>query len=80
MPADRLRSQNSKNAHVFCLIHKMDLIATEDARAKVSPQPSLSSRGRRFGIAPRRAAPRFATHWRLHTRVISFTVDYVSDD
>jgi len=32
--------QNSKNAHIFCLIHKMDLIHKEDDRAKIFDERS----------------------------------------
>ncbi len=31
--------QNSKNAHVFCLIHKMDLVQKEEERLKACHTP-----------------------------------------
>lgn len=40
--------QNSRSAHVFCLIHKMDLIAKEEDRHKVSFFWRLSDRNIRF--------------------------------
>ena len=37
--------QNSKNAHVFCLIHKMDLIHNEEERNKVNCKDRDRDRG-----------------------------------